>query len=165
MRRLTREVEAAQGEALRAKEAGKSKSTSINVSFQTASSSAVAAAAQAVASPEPPAREREMQELLSTKDRELSRLNARLDTLRDQAADAGRLECELQLEKDRVTDLQSEVQELQKQLQRQQEETKAQNIQVCHVLIFTIIPRAFSILFLSPLGRSPSYSHALGCAG
>jgi len=165
VRRLTREVEAAQGEALRAKEAGKSESTSINVSFHTASSSAFAAAAQAVASPEPPAREREMQELLSTKDRELSRLNARLDTLRDQAADAGRLECELQLEKDRVTDLQSEVQELQKQLQRQQEETKAQNIQVCHVLIFTIIPRALSISFLSPLGRSPSYSHALGCAG
>ena len=165
MRRLTREVEAAQGEALRAKEAGKSEFASINVSFHTASSSAFAAAAQAVASPEPPAREREMQELLSTKDRELSRLNARLDTLRDQAADAGRLECELQLEKDRVTDLQSEVQELQKQLQRQQEETKAQNIQVCHVLIFTIIPRALSISFLSPLGRSPSYSHALGCAG
>ena len=165
MRRLTREVEAAQGEALRAKEAGKSIPTSINVSFNTASSSAVAAAAQVIASPEPPARERELQELLSTKDRELSRLNVRLDTLRDQAADAGRLECELQLEKDRVKDLQSEVQELQKQLQRQQEEAKAQNIQVCHVLIFTIIPRAFSISFLSLLGRSPSFSLALGCAG
>jgi molecular chaperone GrpE (heat shock protein) len=67
---------------------------------------------------------------LLSKEGDIRRLNDRLLSVSEQTADYGRLQCELQQEKERVQVLLSEVQELQRQLQHQREEMRTQNLQV-----------------------------------
>ncbi len=98
---------------------------------------AAAAAAQANSSPEPPTKERELQTQLSIKESEIRRLNDRLVTMCEQAADNGRLQCELQQERNRVMEFQSDLQELQRQLMLQKDEANAQILQVMSFLNLT----------------------------
>ncbi len=101
---------------------------------------AAAAAAQANSSPEPATKERELQTQLTSKESEIRRLNDRLVTMCEQAAETGRLQCELQQEKSRVTEFQSDVQELQRQLMLQKDEANAQILQVTFFFYPTKLP-------------------------
>lgn len=80
-------------------------------------------------SPEPPTKERELQAQLLGKENDIRRLNDRLASMCEQAAESGRMQSALQQEKDRVQNLQSEVQELQRQLVQQKDEANTQNLQ------------------------------------
>ncbi len=55
----------------------------------------------------------------------------------EQAADTGRLQYELQQERNRVMEFQSDVQELQRQLMLQKDEANAQILQVMSFLNLT----------------------------
>jgi hypothetical protein len=87
-------------------------------------------------SPEPPTKERELQAQLLGKENDIRRLNDRLASMCEQAAESGRMQSALQQEKDRVQNLQSEVQELQRQLVQQKDEANTQNLQV--ILRFSV---------------------------
>ena len=71
-----------------------------------------------------------MKAQLLSKEGDLRRLNDRLLSVSEQTANYGRLQCELQQEKERVQVLLSEVQELERQLQHQRQEMRTQNLQV-----------------------------------
>ncbi len=94
-----------------------------------------AAVAQANVSPEPPTKERELQAQLLVKENDMRRMHDRLVSMCEQVAECGRLQSELQQEKERVQELQSEMLELQRQLQQQKNEAHAQNLQVLSLVV------------------------------